>query len=416
MVEESKQVARWLEERGVVALNVSADYFQSSLRMPWKVEGESLPRPPSAHPHGFLIPLISQIKQVVDIPVMGVGWLDLETGERALWEGKIDMAVIGRPLLADPEIPDKATSGRLDDIRPCIGCLMCQTNIDDGVFCTVNASVGRNYDYPITPAKGKKRVIVVGGGPSGLEAARVAALRGHEVVLYEKSEGPGGQLLIASLPPHKEILAELVNYLTTQAYKLGVKVELGIEATPELILGTEPDVVIVATGIALCALDIPGVGRDEVVDFKDVLTGRKDTGDAVVIIGGGVTGCETAEFLAYKNKRVTIVEMLEDVATGMEPRHKQYLMERLDALGVTVLKKTRAKAVQEDGLAVTMEDGKERVLTAETIVLATGSRPNQELYRQLVGKVPEIYQAGDCAEPRRIFEAIADGFLISQAI
>jgi thioredoxin reductase len=380
--EETNQVARWLEEAGVVALDLSADYFQSSLRMPWKVPGERLPRPPAAHPHGFLIPLIAQIKQVVNIPVMGVGWLNPETGEQALREDKIDMVLIGRPLLVDPEIPNKTATGRLDDIRPCIGCLMCQTNIDNGVVCTVNASVGRDYKHPILPAEKKKRVAVVGGGPAGLEAARVAALRGHEVILYEKGASLGGQLLIASLPPHKDILNNLRSHMVTQVDKSGVRVEIGVEVTAELILQTRPDAVIIATGITRCLPEIPGIDSPSVVEAADVLTGKRHIGDTVVIIGGGVID----------------------------------LLERLESLGVAILLQIRAEAVQEEGLVVSTEAGAKQVLLADNVVSSTGARPNQELYQQLSGKVPEVYQVGDCVEPRRLLEAISDSFLVSQVI
>jgi 2,4-dienoyl-CoA reductase-like NADH-dependent reductase (Old Yellow Enzyme family)/thioredoxin reductase len=415
-VKEARQVAHWLEEAGVVALNVTADYYQSAMRMPWKVEGEKLPRPPMAHPHGFLIPLAAEIKKVVNVPIMAVGWMSPETGEQALREGKIDMVVMGRPLLADPEIPNKIASGRLDDIKPCIGCLMCQVDIDKGVKCAVNASAGREHKYPIVPSKKRKRVVVVGGGPAGLEAARVAALRGHEVILLEKGKRLGGQLLLASLPPHKGILSRLSDYLTAQVERLGVKIELGSEATPEIVLKAKPDAVIVATGVTRSMPKLPGIEKAKVVDATDVLAGRAEVGNTVVVIGGGVVGGETAEFLADKGKKVTIVEMLDDLATGMERWHKQYLLERLKLLGVTIFTKTKAEAVEEKGLVVSTEAGTKQLLPADTIVSATGAAPNQELYRKLSRRVPEIYLVGDCVEPRRILEAIAEGFLASQAI
>lgn len=415
-LKEAQQVARWLEEAGVVALNVSADYYQSNMRMPWNVAGEKLPRPPMAHPHGFLVPLVAEIKKVVNIPVMAIGWMSPETGEQALREGKIDMVVMGRPLLSDPEIPNKVASGKLDDIRPCIGCLICQVDIDKGVRCTVNATIGREHEYPIMPAKKKKRVVVVGGGPAGLEAARVAALRGHEVTLFDKETSLGGQLLVASLPPHKGVLASLANYLIAQVHRLGIKVELGKEVTPEVILRAKPDAVVIATGVMRSVPKLPGIEMAKVVDAAEVLTGKIEVGAKVVVIGGGVVGCETAESLADKGKKVTIIEMLEDLAAGMERWHKQYLLERLDLLGVTILTRTKAEAVKEEGMLVSMESGPKEVLPADTIVLATGAKPNQELYRQLSGKVSEIHLVGDCVEPRRILEAIAEGFLASQAI
>jgi NADPH-dependent 2,4-dienoyl-CoA reductase/sulfur reductase-like enzyme len=415
-LEESKQVAQWLEEAGCAALNVSADFHQSAMRMPWKVEGEKFPRPPMAHPHGFLIPLAAEIKKVVNIPVMAIGWIDTETGEKALREGKIDMVVMGRPLLADPEIPNKVAAGKLDDIRPCIGCLMCQVDIDKAIKCTVNAGVSRELDYPITATKKKKRIAVIGGGPAGLEAARVASLRGHEVILYEKDTKLGGQLYVATRPLHKEVINNLIRYLTRQVNQLGVKVELGKEATADMVLSAKPDAVIVATGVLPCVLKIPGIENDMVVEAADVLTEQVQTGDTVVIIGGGVVGLETAEFLADKGKRVTVVEMLPELAAGMERWHKQYLLERLNTLGVIILTKAKAEAVQQEGMMLTTEDGEKLLLPANTIVSCTGARSNKTLYQELSGKVQEIYCIGDSAEPRRILEATAEGFLTGQAI
>ena len=417
-IKEAQQVARWLEEAGVVALNISADYYRSSMSIAWKVKGEKLPRPPMAHPHGFLIPLAAKIRRVVNVPVMAVGWMSPETGEQALREGKIDMVVMGRPLIADPEIPNKTASGRLDDIQPCIGCLVCTEGLlfDRETVCTVNAAVGREHEYLMLPAKKKKRVVVVGGGPAGLEAARVAALRGHEVTLFDKETNLGGQLLTASLPAHKGVLAKLANYLITQICQLGVKVELGSEATAEVVLKAQPDAVVVATGVTRSVPKLPGIEMAKVVDAADVLTGKAQVGATVVIMGGGIVGCETAEFLADKGKKVTIVEMLDNLASGMERRHKEYLLQRLDLLGVTILKSTKGEAVREEGLVVSTGARSKQVLAADNIVLATGATPKQELYRQLSGKVPEIYLVGDCLEPRRVVEAIAEGFRAGQVV
>jgi len=417
-LEEAKQLARWLEEAGVVALNVTADHIRSNFGMAWPVAGEKLPRPPMAHPHGFIIPLIAEIKKVVSIPVMAIGWMAPEVGEAALRAGKIDMMVMARPLLADPEIPNKTASGRLNEIRPCIGCLMCREQylLDKGVACAVNGQAGREYECPIIPAEPKKRVVVVGGGPAGLEAARVTALRGHEVILFERETSLGGQLLIASIPPYKGVLAELVDYFRVQAERLGIKVELGREATAEAILNFKPDAVVVATGATRCAPDIPGIGMTKVVDAADALTGKATVGNEVVIIGGGVTGCETAEFLAEKGKQVTVVEMLDSLASGMERTHRQFLLQRLERRGVNLMVKTEAKAVEEEGLVARTEDGKEQLLATNTVVLATGTRPNQELYQELSGKISEVYRVGDCVEPHQIMEAVTAGFDAGRAI
>ncbi len=412
---ESQQLARWLEGTGIVALNVSADFHQSAMRMPWKVAGEKLPRPPMAHPPGFMVPLVAEIKKVVSIPVMAVGWLTPETGEQALNEGKIDMVVMGRRLLADPDIPQKVAAGKTNEIRPCIGCLMCQVDIDKAIKCTVNPSVSRELDYPIMPARNKKRVVVVGGGVAGLEAARVAARKGHTVVLYEKEPTLGGQLHIAARPPHKSVLNDVVEYYSIQMARLGVKVELSTEATPEVVLNASPDTVIIATGVTRSVPKIPGIEMSSVVDAADVLSDKVKVGSTAVVIGGGVVGLETTELLAEEGKKITVVEMLEELAAGMEKWHKLYLLERLNLLRVTILTKTKAEAIQETGLLVSSHDDAKQLLPADTIIASTGAVCNQALYQQLSGKVT-VYRVGDCAGPRRMLEATTEGFLASQAI
>ena len=415
---EAKRLAHWLEESGMVALNVTADHVRANFGMAWPVAGERFRRPPSAHPHAFLVPYAEEIKRVVKIPVMVVGGMTPETGEQALRADKIDMVVMARPLLADPEIPNKTASGKLDEIRPCIGCLMCREQflLDKGVACAVNAQAGREYECPIIPTETKKRVVVVGGGAAGMEAARVAALRGHEVTLLEKDNRLGGQLLLASLPPYKGILAELVDYFRVQMERLGIKVELGREATVETVLSAKPNAVVVATGATRAVPDLPGIEIEKVVDAADVLTGKAAVGDEMVIIGGGIIGCETAEFLAAQGKKVTVVEMLDNLATGMERTHRQFLLQRLDGRGVNLMVRTEAQAVAGDGVLVRMADGKERTLAADTVVLAIGVSPNQQLYQALRGKVGEIYQVGDCVEPHHLMEAVVAGFDVGRAI
>ncbi len=416
-LDEAGQLARWLEAAGVVALNVTADHRRANFGMAWKVEGEEFPRPPAAHPRAFMVPWAEEIKKAVSIPVMLVGWMTPEAGEQALRAGKIDMVAMARPLLADPDIPNKTAAGKQDEIRPCIGCFRCREQffVDKSVVCSVNFNAGREYERLIVPARTKKRVVVVGGGPAGLEAARVAALRGHRVILFDKAKDLGGQLAIAALPPYKGILAELAGYFRTQVDRLGIKLELGREATVEIIRNARPDAVVVATG-AMCAVPrLPGIEKAGAVDAVDILSGRAEAGATVAVIGGGIVGCETAEFLADRGKKVTIIEVLDNLAIGMERTHRQFLLDRLELRGVTVLTRTRVEAVQDEGLMVTTEDGRKRI-AADTIVMAIGARPNQELYHQLSGKVAEVYLVGDCVEPRGIYEAIAEGFEAGRAI
>lgn len=417
-LEESQQVARWLEKAGAAAINVSASGLRPVHALQWLVEGEEIPRPPMNHPAGFLIFMAEAIKKAVNVPVIAVGWINPEVAEQALRENRVDMVAIGRRLIADPELPYKTASGRLEDIRPCIGCLVCRETLlsEQQMQCVVNPTVGKEQESRISSAKKKKRIVVVGGGPAGMEAARVAALRGHEVTLFDKGPSLGGQLLVASIPPHKGELKLLSDYLITQVSKSGVNIELGKEATLEVVLKVKPDAVIVATGVERRVPQLPGMEMAHLVNAEDVLAGRAKVGTKVVIMGGGVVGCETAEFLATSKKKVTIVEMLDTLATGMEVVHKEYLLGRLAKLGVTILTKVKGEAITEKGLIVSTGEGHGQVVAADTIVIATSPPPDQRLYQALSGKIRESYLVGDCAEPRRIKEAIEEGFRIGLEI
>jgi pyruvate/2-oxoglutarate dehydrogenase complex dihydrolipoamide dehydrogenase (E3) component len=201
-----------------------------------------------------------------------------------------------------------------------------------------------------------------------------------------------------------------------QVKRLGIEVELGRVATPKVILDSKPDAVIIATGVKHVALEIPVKGKAEVFEAIKVLADKVEVGDRVVVIGGGVTGSETAEFLADRGKNVTIVEMRDSLATDMEKTHRQYLLRRLDLRGVNIVTRARAEAVTEEGLIITTVTGQRDILAADTIVLASGVTPDQSLYEEISGKVPEIYQTGDCVTPRGLMEAIAEGFLTAQRL
>ena len=418
-LEESQQTAKWLEEVGATVINVSVSGRYPLHAMEWLVEGEDLPRPPSNHPHGFVLLVAEKIKRKVNVPVVGVGWIDPETAELALRKKQIDMVAMGRSLIADPELPRKAASGSLEDIRPCLGCLICREKLlsEQQVQCTVNPVMGKEREFLIAPPKKKKRIVVVGGGPAGMEAARVAALRGHEVILFDRGSSLGGQLLVASVPPHKERLNILLNYYKTQINKLGVKIEPEKEAVTEDVLRVEPDAVIIATGVKRSVPRILGIELGNIAHAEDVLAGKsRIVGRKVVVIGGGVVGCETAEFLATKRKLVTIVEMLDILANGMEAVHKNYLLRRLYKLGVTILNNAKAESVTEKGLIISGGKDDKKIIAADNIVIATSPYPNQRLYKDLRKTINKIYLIGDCAEPRSIKESIEEGYRVGSEI
>ena len=406
--DEARQVARMAEEAGADALEIAA--------MLWGV----LPKipPPTAEGPGGLLPFMDGLKKAVRIPLIAAGRVTPELGEKALQEGKADLIAMGKALIADPELPLKVASGRLDEVRPCIGCLRCidnQTVKGKGIMCSVNAATGREWMSEMKPADRSKRVFVIGGGPAGMEAARVAALRGHEVTLCEKQGSLGGQLLEAVVPPHKDNMKPFLEYLRTQMAKRGVNVKVGVEATTQLVSDTDPDEVILAAGVATGVPRIQGIDAVGVLTAKDVLNGAT-VGDRVVVIGGGLVGCETAEFLAQQKKQVTVVEMLDEVAGVMPLALRKMLLARMALMKVAILTGVQCREFSKGSVMITTREGEEKTISFDTAVIAAGGRPNQSLLGQLTARMPEVHLAGDCMEPRGIAEAMADGLRIGLEI
>ncbi len=347
----------------------------------------------------FLVPLAEEVKKVTEVPVIAVGRLDLETGEKALLEGKADLIAIGRRLIADPDLPNKTAEGRLDEIKTCIGCFECIERLgsrDEGLICTINPATGREGVRRIQPAARVKNVWVVGSGPAGMEAARVAALRGHKVTLLEKDQKLGGQLNIAALPPNKGDILPWLNYLIHQLELTGVKIRLRTEVTPELVVEEKPDVVILALGGVPITPDIPGINGPQVVTAQDILNGKKKTGQEVVVIGGGLVGCETGHYLAEKGKKVTIIEMLKRMAAEMGPMVRRRLMDGLKQYQVAMLTEAKCQEISAGGVTVMTADGGKTLFPADTVVLAVGYHTNDHLFKTLQGRVPEVHCVGDC--------------------
>ena len=408
MLADGKRMAQLLEGAGVDAIDVTAGIPETMYII----------GPPMAMPKGFLVSHARAIKESIRIPVAVVGRINTPAvAEQILRDGDADFISIGRPLLADPEFANKARDGRAGDIRPCIACnegcfQRLYSQLD--VSCVVNPRVGREAMFPEVPAAKPKRVLVVGGGPGGMTAALTAAARGHQVVLCEQRSRLGGQLVMGDVPPHKEEIGALREYLSGRIAKSGVETRLRTIVTRELVERIGAQAVIVATGAQPIAPTIPAVDA-KIVSAWDVLAGREPTGAKVVVIGGGEVGCELAEYLAAHGKDVTILEILPDVLNGTEPRARTLLVRRLRDLDVQVL--TQSRVVDVRGTVVNYDRAglKERIEGVDSVVAALGSKPAAALGETL-GKGASVHVIGDCVKPRRILEAMREGFEVAYSL
>ncbi|VUT25110.1 MAG: FAD-dependent oxidoreductase [Candidatus Methanolliviera sp. GoM_asphalt] len=405
-LKEQKIIAKSLDDAGVDALNVNVGWHES------RVDQMSM-----MVPRGGFVYLAKEIKDVVNIPIIASHRInDPILAENILKEKKADLIAMARPLIADPELPNKAKEGRYGEIRTCIACNSCFDDVFNGVpiTCLVNPAVGKEEEYKIKPVENPKKVIVVGGGPAGMEAARVAALRGHNVTLYEKDDRLGGQINLISAWPAMEEFANIPRYYLNQLRK-NVEIEFGRDVTQDLIMRQNPDVVIVATGASPSIPDISGVDRDNVITAFDILRGREVDGKNIVVMGGGGVGCDVALFLAEKGKKVTIVEMLGKVGTDIGRSTRWIIKKRLKEAKIDIKTGTKAVEIVEGGLIVE-EDGKRGFIKGDTIVLSVGTRSNRGLYDLLSGKISELYLIGDSSKPRKALDAIREGAEIAREI
>ena len=302
----------------------------------------------------------------------------------------------------------------MEDISKCIACnIGCAGKGVRGLpaTCTVNPLVGKEEEYRVVHTQSPKKVFIIGGGVGGMEAARVAALRGHQVTLWEMSNQLSGQALIAAIPPNKYETKGMVEYFITQLKKLKVDIHLGIEMTSEEILKHRPNVLIVATGSEPAIPAIPGAGKEHVVKAWDVLTEKVDTGTKVVIVGGGQTALETAAFLAQKGKEVIILEMLPEVGNDMELFTKVLLIRSINEAGVRIRTNSKVDEIVQGGV----KSGNE-LIQADSVVIATGQKPHNALYFSLKGKISEVYTVGDCVMHRNMLNAIHEGARVARLL
>lgn len=418
-LEEGEAVvsARLFESYGADAINVSAGTYAS-----WDVIV-----PPTAWEQGWNWRICKRIKEAVNVPVMLAGrFSDPYVVEQAIERGDTDFVCLGRQSIADPDYPNKMAGGNLDEIVPCVGCTQRCMSFNDhdtlqegdwGVSCIFNPMSNNRQDVQYKPTETPKKVMVVGAGVGGMEAAWIAADRGHDVTLYEKNEANkvGGQFLVASYPPYKQELTRAIKYFKHMCEVKGVKTVYNCEVDAELVKREKPDVLIVATGAQPFKLDIPGKDNDNVVLANDVLVGKSILANSALVIGGGMVGVETAEFCKDYCERVAVVEMKEDIALDLYMTVRDDLVARFKREGIDVYKNT--KVLRIDGNDVyAQQDGKEIVLSGfDHIVFAVGSKATNP-FDNMEDLAEEVYVIGDAKEARSALEAIYEGARLAMRI
>ena len=404
---DAVQFAQWLVEDGVDMFHVAQANHTGNM-------ADTIP-PMGVQPYGFFVKIAGDIKKAVNVPVSAVGRIvDAEMAERVIESGMADMVAMGRPLLADPDWGTKIAAGKACDIRRCISCNKgCTDAIQNRQFlsCVLNAENGYENTRSIQPAAQKKKIAVLGGGPAGLEAARVAALRGHDVTLFEKTTSLGGQLNIACVPPRKEEMRRAAQDLIHAVCNAGVHLCMGQTRTAEQLKDAGFEAVINAVGAHSAAPRIPGIDSVNVADAWKVLAGEQQVYGTVAVIGGGMVGCETAEYLAARGCKVSVIEMMDKIAAGESVTILPTLLENYKTYGVEQYPSHKVKEFRMDAVVCENKDGAEVTIPCDYIVLAMGARSNVFDAAALEAANIPVYAVGDAAgKAADISNAIRTGY------
>ncbi|QYK60377.1 FAD-dependent oxidoreductase [Paenibacillus sp. S25] len=410
-IEEGIEAAKILEEAGYDAFNGDVGSYDSWY---WA-------HPPMYQEKGLYLPYNKILKTILKVPVITAGRLDNpDLASKAIREGKTDMIALGRPLLADADIPNKIKAGKIEKIRPCLSCQEgCMGRLASfaTISCAVNPACGREKDYALGKADQSKKVLVIGGGPAGCEAARVAAIRGHHVTLFDKNNRLGGNLIPGGIPDFKEDDHLLATWYEGELKDLKVDVQLNTEVNRTTVNEYAADVVIFATGSSPKTFSI-GTST-KVYSAEEVLLGKKDPGASTVIVGGGLVGCETALWLADQGKKVTLVEVQEDILTVGGPlchANEDMLRDLVAYKDIHLLTNAKIVDANDQEFVLQNKDGEETILSADSAILAVGYTPQQSLYEDIQNEVSESYLIGDAKQVQNIMYAVWDAYEVTRNI
>lgn len=408
-IEETIELCKRLEAMGVAAIHMSGGNHHQTIH-------EVSPMSMSIAHNVWAA---EALKKEVSIPVIASGSITMpDLAEEILEQGKGDFIALGRPLWADPQWPKKVMEGRPEDVRPCIrcndGCLARGDHLAKTIMCTVNPAICRAEEFKLTMADNPVKVAVVGGGPAGMEAARVCALRGFDVTLYEKRK-LGGAMIEASVPDFKADIRNLINYYTVQMGKPGIKV-IEEAATGDVLTRGGYHAVIVAAGATPIVPAVPGIDGPNVTDALKALDGAAKIGQKVAVIGAGIVGTEVGMYLAEQGKEVVVLEMLDTIMSGITPDEKVAYEERINKLTMSFRTGMRLEKIEGNKITLIDRYGAESEMLADTVVLACGFRPNREIIDALGTSTMQVIEIGDCMRPRKILDAIRDGYIAARLL